>query len=175
MFVKLSLKITALEKNNLYAGRDFDQLLGARMIKDGTGKAQAVEAADQARAWKCEKDLKCTCTDTTTSNTGVKKGAAVELEKLLGRQLIYLACRHHELEIIIKNLFDKLVESSSSPDIGTLCKNFKKSWPTINQTSYVAVSADVEVHNILTPEKVQTVLDFALKTLEARNRISFPC
>ncbi|KAE8739296.1 hypothetical protein FOCC_FOCC015204 [Frankliniella occidentalis] len=58
------------------------------------------------------------CSDTTSSNTGHEIGTVVKLEAALGRKLLYLACRHHALEVIPKHLFDDLVERSSSPDHG---------------------------------------------------------
>lgn len=90
----------------------------------------------------------------------------MEMEKLLGRALIYLACRHHVLELIVKELFEELVEPSSGPDIGKLCKNFKKAWKTIDQTNYVAVTSNKAYREILTPERIQSILDFAFKALE---------
>ncbi|KAK3909965.1 Respiratory growth induced protein 1 [Frankliniella fusca] len=55
------------------------------------------------------------------------------IEKRLQRRLVYLACRHHMFDLIPKALFQTMIEPSFSPDVGTLCRNFKKSWPSMNQ------------------------------------------
>ena len=65
------------------------------------------------------------CSEATASNSGLGKGAFIRIEKALGRPLLYFACRHHLLELIPKRLFEKLVEKSSCPDLGTLIKNFE--------------------------------------------------
>jgi hypothetical protein len=44
--------------------------------------------------------------DTTASNTGEFNGACVLLEAKIGRQLLYLACRHHFLELIVGAVFE---------------------------------------------------------------------
>jgi hypothetical protein len=44
--------------------------------------------------------------DTTSSNTGEYNGACVLLEERLNKKLLYLACRHHRLELIVKSVFE---------------------------------------------------------------------
>ncbi|KAG0721942.1 hypothetical protein GWK47_045420 [Chionoecetes opilio] len=39
--------------------------------------------------------------DTTASNTGLYEGACVKIQEGLGRELIWVACRHHVLEVVI--------------------------------------------------------------------------
>ena len=38
--------------------------------------------------------------DTTAGNTGHLNGACTLLEKQMGRDLLWLACRHHVMELI---------------------------------------------------------------------------
>ncbi|KAK3920103.1 Syntaxin-related protein KNOLLE, partial [Frankliniella fusca] len=124
-------------------GENCEQLFGARIIKDGSGQAQALEVAEQMKAWGCVDQVWCVCTDTTSSNTGVNKGAVVLLEAQLNRKLLlFLACRHHMLDIIPKHVFEKLIESSSSPDLGTLCKNLKKTWPGMDHKNFKTAICD---------------------------------
>jgi hypothetical protein len=139
--------------------------LGARIINDGTGQAQAAEVVNQVTSWGCRDKVKCASTDTTTSNTGCNKGAVRKLELILGRILIYLACRHHMLEIIPKNIFDKVIEPSSSPDIGTMCRNFKAAWPSIDQHNFRSILDDEELTHILAPEIVDSIVDFCREML----------
>ncbi|KAK3919958.1 hypothetical protein KUF71_009245 [Frankliniella fusca] len=119
-------------------GENWEQLLGARIIKDGTGQAQAEEVFSQVQAWGCTDSVWAVCTDTTSSNTGTTKGAVVRLEVLLQRKLVYFACRHHLLDLIPKNIFGKMIEPSSSPDLGALCRRFKSEWPDMDKTNFKA-------------------------------------
>ena len=56
--------------------------------------------------------------DTTSVNTGCKRGAVLLLEKKFGRDLLALPCRHHILELIIGAVFDELFGESNGPNIG---------------------------------------------------------
>ena len=58
--------------------------------------------------------------DTTSSNTGIQKGAAIRIQKLLQRKVLFLACRHHSAELIAKNVWYKLFPADKSPE----CKLF---------------------------------------------------
>jgi hypothetical protein len=59
--------------------------------------------------------------DTTSSNTGATNGAAVILERMLNKQLLHLACRHHVLELIAEAVFSTVFEKST----GSLNYNVK--------------------------------------------------
>lgn len=60
--------------------------------------------------WELEDFVVSLCFDTTRVNSGRIKGAAVLLEKKLGRALQFLPCRHHIYELILKLLYSKLLE-----------------------------------------------------------------
>lgn len=44
---------------------------------------------------------------TTASNTGRFKGVCTILQQTLGREIFFLACRHHVLEIVLQGVFDE--------------------------------------------------------------------
>ena len=50
------------------------------------------------------------------SNTGVHKAACTILQDLLGRQLLWLACRHHMLELVLKATFQELFGDTTGPE-----------------------------------------------------------
>lgn len=56
--------------------------------------------------WEQTDNVQACCFDTISSNTGCCSGAAALLEQLLGRSLLYLPCRHHISEIILKAVFE---------------------------------------------------------------------
>ena len=90
------------------------------MDEDGahtsTGEAQALAVLVQLREWGVDKDIVGLVFDTTSSNSGVKKGATVRLQSVLGRPVFFLACRHHVTELIIKACWYCLFEADLSPD-----------------------------------------------------------
>ena len=53
--------------------------------------------------------------DTTASNTGVHRGACTFLQLQLQRQLLWLACRHHIAELILRSAFDSLFSDTTAP------------------------------------------------------------
>ena len=56
--------------------------------------------------------------DTTSSNSGVHRGAAKLLEQQLGEKVFYLACRHHILEVLVGAVWESFfgqVKSAENP------------------------------------------------------------
>ncbi|KAK3920028.1 Na(+)-translocating NADH-quinone reductase subunit E [Frankliniella fusca] len=150
----------------IVTGKGVDQMLGAHIIESSSGECQSKKIVENLDDWKCAEKVSAICTDTTSSNTGHRVGAVVKLEAALGRKLLYLACRHHALEIIPKHFFETLVEKSSSPDLGALCSRFEREWPNMDQSSFLAGTEDDELHRILTPEIVGEILNFSLMKLQ---------
>ena len=82
---------------------------------DSTGliEARAVEAA--LNDWGCAEKIVAMGFDTTASNTGVHRGACTFLQLQLQRQLLWLACRHHIAELILRSAFDSLFGDTTAP------------------------------------------------------------
>ncbi|KAF0744220.1 Uncharacterized protein FWK35_00019537, partial [Aphis craccivora] len=57
------------------------------------------------------------CCDTTASNTGRLKGACILLEQKLEREILYLPCRHHILEVVLRSAFEIKIDIASAPDL----------------------------------------------------------
>ena len=57
------------------------------------------------------------CFDTTASNTGIKGGVCILLEKEICRDMLYLACGHHVSEIMLEKVFS-IYDISKSPNKG---------------------------------------------------------
>ena len=81
--------------------------------------------------------------DTTSSNTGCEKGAAVRLEKKMGKKLLYVPCRHHILELAAKAVWLRLFGKDGTPETG-LFKTFKSIWPELDQTRYDSLHIEDE-------------------------------
>ena len=71
------------------------------------------------------------CFDTTSSNTGINSGSCVLLQQLLNRQLLWLACRHHIPELILKAAFQSLFGKTTSP-VEILFSTLKSSWKSLD-------------------------------------------
>lgn len=106
------------------------QLLGVPKFKSGTGKNQARAVADLMQDWKIADRISAMVFDTTYSNTGVHKGACVELERMLGREMLWLPCRHHIIELVMTAAWDAHF-GSTGPTI-SLFSRFQKEWPSLH-------------------------------------------
>ena len=71
--------------------------------------------------------------DTTSANTGVHKGSCVLLQNLLQRLLLWLACRHHVLELVLAAAFIELFGVTTGPEV-TLFKTLSPGSPSTRQT-----------------------------------------
>ena len=98
--------------------RDVEKIIGIVKIASGTGTAQARATFQLLSLWDVSGDVVGMCFDTTSrSNTGRFSGACVMLEKLMNRNLMYFACRHHVHEIIISEVFTILLGPSRGSNI----------------------------------------------------------
>lgn len=117
------------------------QLLAVPKLKSGTGDAQARAILNTLEHWHIEDKVQGLCFDTTSSNTGLKKGACKILEQLLGRDLLHFACRHHIMEIIAGSAFIEAMGAFSAPEF-LLFKRFQAKWGSINQKNFKDSSSD---------------------------------
>ena len=102
----------------LVSGLDCEQLLAVPIkLSAGTGEAQATAVVNALKQWGLEQRVAAMCFDTTASNVGKWQGACTLVEKMLGKDLLYLACRHHIMELIVGSAFDQVLRGSSGPEI----------------------------------------------------------
>lgn len=103
------------------------KLLGVPVIDSSTGMAQAEASMDLLDTWGLTDVVTALVFDTTSSNSGVHRGAAKLLEQRLGTKVFYLACRHHILELLVGAVWEKLFGKVKSPE-NPWFKQFKDSW-----------------------------------------------
>ncbi|ESO02818.1 hypothetical protein HELRODRAFT_174241 [Helobdella robusta] len=101
-------------------GCNVEKILGIVKIASSTGQAQANATFQLFKLWDVSEDIIGMCFDTTAANTGTSSGACVLLEKLLHRNLLHFACRHHVHELIIGEVFTVLFGPSRGPNIGMM-------------------------------------------------------
>lgn len=148
----------------LVSGKGVDQLLAVPKLENGTGELTASAVCETLLAWGVSSQIKCMCFDTTSVNTGLKNGACILLEQKLGKEVLWLACRHHIMEIMLEAVVVQALGGSTGPEI-LLFKRFSKGWPTINQNNFKSATTDVA-----TSDKVKNIapgiISFAKNQLE---------
>lgn len=107
---------------------DCEQLLAVPKLKNSTGREQANAVYNALIDWEITKNVEFLCFDTTASNTGRLNGACVLIEQKLNKDLIYLPCRHHIYELVLRSVFEaKISQSVKSPNI-PLFEEFRANW-----------------------------------------------
>lgn len=142
----------------LVSGVGMEQLLTVSKLPSSTGEAQAQAVVDALKNWGIENQVAAMCFDTTASNTGSRQGACVRIEQMLDKDLLYLACRHHVMELIIGAAFDQVLRGSSGPDIG-LFKRFQEYWPFIDRGNFQPASTDPHVEQLVA-DSCREILEF---------------
>ena len=107
-----------------------------------TGLAQAEAVFDTIQEWGVSDNVVGYNFDTTASNTGPSSGAAIRVNFCQDRPVFYLACRHHVMDLLAKNTFNKVVGYAPSPDVA-MFKRMKECFPSID-TSGDFLSFDVD-------------------------------
>lgn len=74
---------------------------------------------------------------TTAIYTGIHTGAIIIVQEAFNKRLLFLACRHHILEIIAGAVFDMFF-ISSGPQI-SIFSRFKDHWRFIDQQNYAEI------------------------------------
>lgn len=141
------------------------KFLGAPKIASGTGKNIANAVHDTLVEWDISDKVVAASFDTTSSNTGLEKGACVHLEELLERKLINFACRHHIYEVVLKNVFEKKYGKSSAPE--TLIFNrFAETWINIRRDQFNHGIDDPIVSSKITDDECKQINQFCRNQLE---------
>ena len=105
-----------------------NQLLCIAKTDDSTGKVK--EALDN---WRISDGIIASCFDTTSSNTGIYSSSTVLLQQHLNRQLLWLSCRRHIPELILKAAFQTLFGKTTGPS-AALFSCPKTSWKYLDLT-----------------------------------------
>ncbi|XP_044578979.1 uncharacterized protein LOC123261451 [Cotesia glomerata] len=93
-----------------------------------------------------------------------RNGACVLVEKALSRKLLYLPCRHHIFEIVLRSAFEVYWPASSGPNV-PIYQRFKKKWDEIDQSNFTAGICDKKVLEVITPIKDE-ILKFVNNQIE---------
>jgi hypothetical protein len=147
-------------------GQDFEHLLGVPVAQKGTGKEMARVVIQELNRFGLRDHIIGLSFDTTASNTGLIQGACMMIEKEVERTLLWLACRHHTHELILKGVFEECTRvQSSGPDI-QIFRKFKNQWNSLDKKSYTTMLDEEEpVQGFLEDRRV-TMVDYLRKVLK---------
>lgn len=151
----------------IITSEDKEIMLGVPTSEDGTGIAQATIVYETLLDWGFDTSVKAICCDTTPSNLGIRNGAAALLEKLLERDLLYLPCRHHIFEIVLRYVFEAVFPNTVGPNV-PLFIQFQKQWEALNKLNYKTGLDDPKNKNVLTVEKIRSIKTFATEVLTTK-------
>ena len=164
-FVHVKVDRLPILVSNQYHG--VEQLLNVPKLLNGGGEAMATAIVDTIKSWNLVDKVKALSFDTTASNSGVRGGAAVLIEKKLETKLIYLACRHHVHEVILGDVFTTLFGPSTGPDI-LLFKRFQAKWSLFahDQPENGFTDPDTAAEFTQNKDMMDEALEFALVCLK---------
>lgn len=110
-------------------GRDTQKIVTISKTKDGLVTSDTVY--ENVIDWNLSEAIVALYTDTTASNTGGTNGSVVLFQKLMQRNILYFACRHHVDELIVSGIFIGLFGETNGPS-PEMFENFKRDWHAIN-------------------------------------------
>lgn len=143
-----------------------EKLLDVPGLDNGKGVTQALAIYNTLTHWSLTNVVKALCCDTTNSNLGKRKGAAVILEDLLNFDLLYLPCRHHIFEIILASAFEVKLPGSSGPNV-PLFKKFAEKWADLNKNYFHSGYFDQILHPELQTQ-VGLIVSFIKTSLQEK-------
>ncbi|XP_050338201.1 uncharacterized protein LOC126764549 [Bactrocera neohumeralis] len=111
------------------------KFLGAPKLISATGENIATAVFDTLSKWNILDRVEGMSFDTTSTNTGPTNGACAQLQRMLGRNLLTLPCRHHILEIYLRSVFDLHFKVTQAPEV-SIFERFAKAWPNIDTSSF---------------------------------------
>lgn len=149
---------------------DIEQLLGVPELEDGTGMSQARAIYDVLNDGGLSDKVKAVYCDTTASNLGRINGAAIQLERMLERDLLYFPCRHHIYELILRSAFEAKIPATSGPNI-LLFKRFQSAWNQLDKTKYKTGKDNENLENIISShvDSINCFVKEKLKTKQPRD------
>lgn len=143
-----------------------EKILAIPVLDDGTGQSQADAMFDAIIDWGIPDCIEALCCDTTAANLGSKKGAAVLLEQLLEKKLLYFPYRHHIFELVLRDVFELKIPTTSGPDV-PLFKKFRDSWTEIDTSQFSTGIEDSYVQNKI-QHHIEDINQFIKQQLDSK-------
>ncbi|KAG0724292.1 hypothetical protein GWK47_040863 [Chionoecetes opilio] len=139
--------------------------LGSRQARIPTGRNVAAVVLKEVDEAGVRDKIIAFCFDSTASNTGMVQGACIRIEQELGRSLLWLACRIMSHEVILKDVFEASLGSSSGPDIG-IFKRLRDQWSFVDSSQRDGGTSEDLVEFFATNDTASKLKDDALAFLK---------
>lgn len=144
-----------LSKENEY------KILGIERVDDGKSETIAKKVYETLLNWNSE-HIFVACFDTEAVNSGRMNGVIVRLGRLLEKELIAFACRHHVYEVFLGIAFHISVErglKSDSPKINIFEKFAEEySRPNFDKLGYSTIQNDTYFKAMCTREEIEDIV-----------------
>ncbi|CAI6362813.1 unnamed protein product [Macrosiphum euphorbiae] len=95
-----------------------------------------------------QNSVKALSFDITAVSSGRLGGTCVLLERLLGKKLFYLPCRHHIYEIILRSVFEEKFNKPTAKDV-PIFKRFQLSWKKKNKNGFSPGISDKQIKEMI--------------------------
>lgn len=135
----------------MLTSENIEKLIAIPIIDEGSGEAIAQTIFHYLGTMNMGNSVEMVCFDTTTTNTGHNNGAGVILERKLGRSLLWLPCRHHVAELLLKAVFELNFGKTSGPEV-PIFERFARAWKTFNMNEFSIGMNDEEVARVISTE-----------------------
>ena len=119
----------------LVSSDKFTKIINVPALQDQKASTTASVIYSSLKDWGLLELTSALCCDTANVNLGHKGGTAVFLEQLMEKDLIYLACRCHILELLLRAAFERKFPNTSGPNV-PIFKRFREEWPNFDLNSY---------------------------------------
>ncbi|KAG8184204.1 hypothetical protein JTE90_015566 [Oedothorax gibbosus] len=135
-------------------------------MENSNGLAQAKAVFSEINKWGAAEKIEAMCFNTTAANTGCWKGTCTLLEQYFEKHLLYLACRHHILELLLKAVFESKFGATTGPQ-PEMFKKFQMKWPVLDKKQYKFGIEDllVKIHF----SDLEEISGFLLNQLEQKH------
>ena len=137
------------------------KLLEVEEVPDGKGVTDAEATFTVVTSCRAVESLRALLFDTTSSNTGVYKGAAIVLMTKIGRVLLWFECRHHMAELFIKPVWILLFGDDSGPYRSDFSL-FKKICPYIEKENLVVLTINPGLEEELKESTVELLTNILI-------------
>ncbi|KAE9528104.1 hypothetical protein AGLY_012526 [Aphis glycines] len=155
----------------LVSGDGVSKLLSVPKLESGTGEAISNAVIASLFDWSITDRVQSLSFDTTASNTGHINGACKLIKEKIGRKLLYLACRHHILEIVLGAIFTFDPEEWENMPDYQLGLSVVRCMQVVNDFAERGVALIQNYNSILTKDENQK--QFLLQVVES-HRKRFP-
>ena len=123
-------------------------------LQSGTGLAICKGILEDLEEWYLKANIVAQVFDTTACNTGVKNGAATLLEECKSmKTLLWLACHHHILELILGAFWKSLFKNETKADINIDFKDFQKEWISSEKVPLKNLNRSLDLENSFLKKK----------------------